>query len=169
VRSRVPLGPPLPLAQLLIILRTYQALRGIVPGLAVLSSDELERSLAASLPAEDVAGAARLVESNIVLMKHCLKRPPPAEAAREAEVADERHAGDAALDDLETQLQAAIDAGAEVELTYADTEGRVTQRRVHPLHLELRWGRRYLLAHCHLRDDERHFRLDRIVQLADAE
>jgi len=71
--------------------------------------------------------------------------------------------------DLKNQLEAAIQSASVLTLTYADTRGQVTQRRVRPLHLENRWGRNYLLAYCELRQDERHFRLDRIVELGDEE
>lgn len=166
------LRQPLPLPQLLVILRTYGELRRLVPGLSALHSGELEQALAASLPEDDLAGVRRLVASHLVLMKHCLKRPPAEEAAganaaRDGEPQGGNEEGDTALDEVSARLQAAIDAGIELDLTYADTQGQVTRRRVRPLHIDLRWGRRYLLAHCHLRDEERHFRLDRIVELSD--
>jgi predicted DNA-binding transcriptional regulator YafY len=50
-------------------------------------------------------------------------------------------------------------------MTYADADGQVSQRRVRPLYLENRWGQLYLLAYCELRQDERRFRLDRIVRV----
>jgi predicted DNA-binding transcriptional regulator YafY len=48
-------------------------------------------------------------------------------------------------------------------ISYVDTHGRTTQRRVHPLRLETLHGRQILVAHCELRGEERHFRLDRIL------
>jgi hypothetical protein len=62
-------------------------------------------------------------------------------------------------------LQAAIDAASPVELVYADAQARVTVRPVRPLRLEERQGRQILVAYCELRQDERHFRLDRIIRL----
>lgn len=167
------LREPLPLAPLLVILRTYGELRRLVPGLSVLGTEELEQALAASLLEDDLAGVRRLVESHTTLMAHCLKRQPlPADAVDSEEedvVAPQGDdSGDGPLDELAARLQAAIDAHAELDLTYADTQGKVTHRRVRPLHLDLRWGRRYLLAHCQLRDEDRHFRLDRIVQVAES-
>jgi hypothetical protein len=161
---------PLPLAPLLAILRTYGELRRLVPGLSVLRSGELEEALVASLPEDERAGVQRLVESHVVLMKHCLKRrPPPVDVgggeAQEAESPSEDAGAGTSLDDLAARLQVAIDAGAELGLSYADTQGKVTERRIRPIHLEVRWGRRYLLAHCQLRDEERHFRLDRIIEV----
>ncbi|MDX9833132.1 MAG: WYL domain-containing protein [Anaerolineae bacterium] len=168
------LREPLPLAPLLVILRTYGELRRLVPGLSVLGTEELEQALAASLLEDDLAGVRRLVESHATLMAHYLKcQPVPAEGGdgegADAALSGDDDGADGPLDELSARLQAAIDAHAELDLTYADTQGKVTHRRIRPLHLDLRWGRRYLLAHCQLRDEDRHFRLDRIVQIAAAE
>ena len=64
------------------------------------------------------------------------------------------------------RIQEGIETGVPLDMTYADTRARVTRRRVHPLRLESRWGQQYLVAHCELRQDERWFRLDRIVELS---
>jgi predicted DNA-binding transcriptional regulator YafY len=167
------LREPLPLAPLLVILRTYGELRRLVPGLSALGTEELEQALAASLLEDDLAGVRRLVESHATLMAHCLKRRTLPAGAGESEEEDVTSpqgddGGDGPLDELSARLQAAIDAHAELDLTYADTQGKVTHRRVRPLHLDRRWGRRYLLAHCQLRDEDRHFRLDRIVQVTES-
>jgi hypothetical protein len=171
------LREPLPLAPLLAILRTYGELRRLVPGLADLGLGELEQALAAGLLEDDLAGVQRLVESHATLMAHCLRRRPLATAGGPGEAQDAESPGsddgdDGALDELAARLQAAIDAHAELDLTYADTQGKVTHRRVRPLHLVRRRGRPgtpwVLLAHCQLRDEDRHFRLDRIVQVADS-
>jgi predicted DNA-binding transcriptional regulator YafY len=50
-----------------------------------------------------------------------------------------------------------------LHITYVDTQARLTRRQVRPLRLETHAGQEYLVAFCHLRGDERHFRLDRIV------
>jgi hypothetical protein len=163
--------PPLPLSQLLIALGTYERLRQFVPGLAVLDLVGLAAAARASLLAEDLAAVDRLVDSHTVFLKHHLKKAPRSETNRPD---PDESPGPAALDagaassqisGLQGRLQAAIDARVTVELTYADTQGHVTRRRVRPLHVETRWGRLYLLAYCELRQDERHFRLDRIVEL----
>ena len=177
-----PLRQPLPLAQLLVALRTYDQIRNRVPGLASLDLDELEQSLAASLPPQDLSGAERLIASHTVFLDQHLKRKPQegdrageepeeaaeADAAHEEKVPPLAGSDGADVDDppgLKDRLQSAIQSASSVTLTYADTHGQVTQRRVRPLHVESRWGRRYLLAYCELRQDERHFRLDRIVEL----
>jgi hypothetical protein len=187
---RPPLRQPLPLAQLLVALRTYDQVRKRVSGLAALDLGELEQALASSLPAEDLAGAERLIKSHNVFLNQHLKRktgdgqrqdqvgaeerePTETDAAGEEKAsstseseADERP-GLEERPDLVAKLESAIQSASPLTLTYADTRGQVTQRRVRPLHLEARWGRRYLLAFCELRQDERHFRLDRIVELGD--
>ncbi|HEY77206.1 MAG TPA: WYL domain-containing protein [Thermoflexia bacterium] len=66
------------------------------------------------------------------------------------------------------RLEAAIAAGKTVEIEYY-TAGRdhVTRRRVDPLRLEWRGEVAYLIAYCHLRGDQRVFRVDRIQRLLD--
>ena len=60
-------------------------------------------------------------------------------------------------------LEVAIRERATVEIEYY-TAGRAhrTTRRVDPLRLEWRGDVAYLVAHCHLREEERVFRVDRI-------
>lgn len=174
----------LPLASLLVVLRTYRQLRELIPGLAVLDElREVEGESAAALIPDDLAVVERLVESHRIFLRHHLKRDPGEEAEEEAteQTAEARAegrpaagrdapaagAGTPALPGpqvLEAALQAAIAADRRLEITYADTQGHCTHRTVRPLHLEERWGNAYLLAFCELRQDERHFRLDRIVE-----
>jgi predicted DNA-binding transcriptional regulator YafY len=60
------------------------------------------------------------------------------------------------------QLRSAIDQHWAVTLHYADIDGQLTQRKVHPLGLFF-WGNSWsLAAWCELRNDFRNFRLDRI-------
>ena len=63
-------------------------------------------------------------------------------------------------------LEKAIAGGATVEMRYY-TAGRdhETTRRVDPLRLEWRGRVAYLVAHCHLRGEQRIFRVDRIAEL----
>lgn len=168
------LRQPLPLSQLLVVLRTYQQLRRLVPGLAILELEDLERALVSSLLPEDLAGVERLVASHVTFLKHHVKRvevpepgaaEPPGEPG--AELAPPRSGApvDPALEGRLALLRGAAQAGTTLDITYADTHGKVSQRRVRPLRIEERWGRRYLLAFCELRQGERHFRLDRIVDV----
>jgi hypothetical protein len=63
-------------------------------------------------------------------------------------------------------LEQAIAEGATVEMRYytAGREHEMT-RRVDPLRLEWRGEVAYLVAHCHLRGEQRVFRVDRIAEL----
>ncbi|MEA3340450.1 MAG: WYL domain-containing protein, partial [Chloroflexota bacterium] len=65
-------------------------------------------------------------------------------------------------------LEAAIEEHATVEIEYY-TAGRAhtTTRRVEPLRLEWRGKVIYLIAHCHLRGDQRVFRVDRIERMSE--
>jgi hypothetical protein len=67
-------------------------------------------------------------------------------------------------------LETAIQERATVEIEYY-TAGRAhrTTRRVDPLRLEWRGDVAYLIAYCHLRRDERVFRVDRIARTANCE
>jgi predicted DNA-binding transcriptional regulator YafY len=65
-------------------------------------------------------------------------------------------------------LEAAIEAGETVEIDYY-TAGRAhqTTRRVDPLRLEWHGDVVYLIAYCHLREDQRVFRVDRIERMSE--
>ena len=63
-------------------------------------------------------------------------------------------------------LEEAIAAGETVEIEYYTAgRGHVTRRRVEPLRLEWRGEVVYLIAYCHLRKDQRVFRVDRIADV----
>ena len=65
-----------------------------------------------------------------------------------------------------TVLSEAVQAGHSVQLTYAAKGGRETERRFDPYGVVTHWGAWYTIGHCHLRGDERLFRLDRIKAIA---
>ena len=73
------------------------------------------------------------------------------------------------VEDLLETLEAAVDAGAPLLLTYdAGDRGELTRRVVDPLRLEW-WGwSAVLIAHCRLRGTQRVFRLDRIISVRPA-
>jgi hypothetical protein len=66
------------------------------------------------------------------------------------------------------ELERAIAQKATIEMDYY-TAGRhhLLSRRVEPLRLEWRGGVPYLVAFCHLRQESRTFRVDRIERIAD--
>lgn len=67
---------------------------------------------------------------------------------------------------LPNELVEAMQCSGTVHLRYQASDGSVTERRVAPKRVDDRWGRRYLVAYCYLRRDERSFRLDRILELS---
>jgi hypothetical protein len=161
----------LPLPQLLVALRTYRHVGRIMPGLADLDLQDLEQDLDAALLPDDRAAVERLLESHAALLAQAPGQQVDEEMEEDGDKGAGQHKDDLSLPaapDLAVSpsaAQAAIEAGSPVRLTYVDTRGRVTRRRVHPLRLESRWGQRYLVGHCELRQDTRHFRLDRIIEL----
>jgi DNA polymerase-3 subunit epsilon len=66
---------------------------------------------------------------------------------------------------LHAALQRALQNGMLLHLRYQGGNATETTRVVQPLELYHERGRGYLRAFCHLRQDERHFRFDRIREL----
>jgi DNA polymerase III subunit epsilon len=64
-----------------------------------------------------------------------------------------------------TTLQEALPTGKPLELRYQPEKAPVTVRVVQPLEVYYERGHGYLRAFCHLRQEERNFRLDRIAEL----
>jgi predicted DNA-binding transcriptional regulator YafY len=71
----------------------------------------------------------------------------------------------AELEVLTDTLQAALVAKSLLNLRYKASNAEETQRVIQPLELQYERGYSYLRAYCQLRQDERHFRLDRIMEL----
>jgi hypothetical protein len=64
------------------------------------------------------------------------------------------------------ELERAISQGATIEIDYHTAgRGHLLSRRVDPLRLEWRGGVPYLVAFCHLRQENRTFRVDRIERI----
>jgi DNA polymerase III epsilon subunit family exonuclease len=66
---------------------------------------------------------------------------------------------------LPLELQEALDQRRPVLMEYLDANQLRTQRVIDPIQIRRTGGEMILIAHCHLRNDRRHFKLDRIVQL----
>jgi DNA polymerase III epsilon subunit family exonuclease len=66
---------------------------------------------------------------------------------------------------LPLELEEALEANRPVSLEYIDGFGNRTERVVQPLHVRRRMGRLMLIAHCALRNDQRTFKLDRVVRM----
>jgi predicted DNA-binding transcriptional regulator YafY len=63
------------------------------------------------------------------------------------------------------ELRRAVARRHQVELVYRSFRQEVTERLVDPYALALQWGNWYLAAFCHLRQDLRTFRVDRLQEV----
>lgn len=66
---------------------------------------------------------------------------------------------------LPLELEEALEQRRPVLMHYLDAQEKRTQRVVEPLKIRRCGGEMILIAHCHLRGDQRTFKLDRIVEL----
>jgi len=66
---------------------------------------------------------------------------------------------------LPTELGEALESGKRIHITYVDGDGEQTRRWVTPVQVLGLSDYIYLKAFCHLRQAERHFRLDRIIAM----
>jgi DNA polymerase III epsilon subunit family exonuclease len=66
---------------------------------------------------------------------------------------------------LPLELEEALELRRPVMMEYLDARNARTQRVIEPLHVRRSGGELLLIAHCHLRNDRRTFKLERIVQL----
>lgn len=75
------------------------------------------------------------------------------------------HAGEPVdVERLKTILYA-VASHQQVRMTYHSWRGDMTERIVDPYHVVCRYGRWYLVGYCHLRADQRVFRLDHILNI----
>ena len=72
-------------------------------------------------------------------------------------------------DDLPMEILDAIEAGGLVKMTYLDARSRQSERTILPIRLRRFHGTATLVAHCQLRNEQRTFKLDRIVSLTRVE
>jgi DNA polymerase III subunit epsilon len=66
---------------------------------------------------------------------------------------------------LPPEIQEALDGEQELLITYIDAKGGETTRLITPQRVIAMNGYIYMVAFCHMRQAERHFRLDRIVKI----
>ncbi len=65
---------------------------------------------------------------------------------------------------LPFELLEAIEQQGAVHMEYIDSAGELTQRTISPRQVRRLRGEMVLIAHCHLRNEHRHFKVDRIVR-----
>ena len=70
---------------------------------------------------------------------------------------------------LPLELMEALEAKSTVMMEYVDGCEQRTERLISPQRVQRFKGELVLIAHCHLRNDRRNFKLDRIVRLRKAE
>ncbi len=66
--------------------------------------------------------------------------------------------------DLPPLLQEALAQKHDLWIRYVDQKGNETERRITPRQILVQRDYIYISAHCHLRDEDRSFRLDRITE-----
>jgi DNA polymerase III epsilon subunit family exonuclease len=66
---------------------------------------------------------------------------------------------------LPPQIEEVMEGGGRLRLRYVSARGEETLRTVTPLFVTPRSGHLYLVAQCHLRHEQRSFRLDRILEM----
>ena len=70
---------------------------------------------------------------------------------------------------LPLELAEALEPRGLVQMEYLDVDEQRTSRIIEPLGIRRRHGELVLVAHCHLRNDRRTFKLERIVHLTRVE
>ena len=70
---------------------------------------------------------------------------------------------------LPLELTEALERGGMVQMDYVDGSEKRTARIIEPLGIRRRNGELELVAHCHLRNERRTFKVGRIVQLTRVE
>lgn len=68
--------------------------------------------------------------------------------------------------DLPSALRQALAEQSDLEILYRDGQGNFTRRHIRPLQILPGYGTIYVVAYCHLRGEERSFRLDRMKILS---
>ena len=63
-----------------------------------------------------------------------------------------------------SQLQKAIAGQCNLEILYSGKDGETTERCITPQAIEGRGAGTSVVAYCHLRQDKRSFRVDRIIR-----
>ena len=130
--------------------RVYTALSRRLPLLAAPPAAALESLRPALSPAQWAIVETATAQA-IAAVEAALDDPPPDPPAY-------------ARDDLLDRLTAAIHAGHTLALRYwSPWTQETTDRTVQPYHIEWRGDHPYLIAFCHLRQQDRSFRLDRIL------
>jgi hypothetical protein len=142
----------LPLLPLWLLLRTHTELQALFPALSDLGLVGLAEEIGGALSPQERLAAEHLLASQLSVL-----------GLASSASTESLHQG--VSTELLNHLREAIDGEHMLTLTYVDAQVKITERRVRPLRLEEHHGTHYLVAYCELRDAERTFRLDRIVEI----
>jgi len=125
-------------------------------GLTAAPPAALFDSLASALDPSRLAAAQATARQALARLESALDGPAPIPAALpERELID--------------RLESAIRSGRRLLLRYwSAARGEISERQIEPHCIEWRGDHAYLSAYCHLRREERTFRLDRIVGLEES-
>jgi len=66
---------------------------------------------------------------------------------------------------LPPTIAEALDSGGRVRMRYVNAAGQETIRTIQPLRVREDRGYQYMVAYCHLKGEQRTFRLDRIIEM----
>jgi hypothetical protein len=66
---------------------------------------------------------------------------------------------------LPPTIAEALDSGGRVRMRYVNAAGQETNRIIRPLVVHENRGYQYLIAYCYLKEEQRTFRLDRIIEM----
>jgi DNA polymerase III subunit epsilon len=147
--------PPLEVIDTLLLARTHFAfpsnrLQAIAQALQI-ESTGAHRALADVLTTRQVLGRFLANLQQLPLSEMVALYAPPV-------------ASPAAFD-LPPQLQEALSANKRLFICYVDQKGRTTERWITPIQVVAMKDYIYVSARCHLRDEDRSFRLDRIIEM----
>ena len=67
--------------------------------------------------------------------------------------------------EIEKLINTAILKKEKIEIVYNDIDGGISKRIIHPLHLFKYKNNYYVTAYCELRNDIRHFEIQRIINV----
>ncbi|MFC1859618.1 exonuclease domain-containing protein [Thermodesulfobacteriota bacterium] len=151
------------------ILDTCVIPKRVFPGLYSYSLENLARSL--RIKSKEFHRALADAEACMEIFRKCLDEMGDPDRLTLQDILDvngpalDFNPGEITLDEGYFPLKEAMESGTSVEIVYQDASGAITVRHITPLSLGLGRNIAMLEAFCHLRQDTRNFRLDRILEI----
>ena len=113
-------------------------------------------------PAEPLS---TVIEPAIPVLPSNYQLRPPIERPPAARAAPQSQRRDYEVEPRRLAIVAAVKNQWLLSITYEDEQGQLSSRDVLPYEVQHRGSRYMLFGHCSLRNEARHFRLDRIREL----